>query len=102
MANKKQVPDGEGKSKGMTYKDAGVSIDAGEKAVELIREAVKSTYNENVIGDIGGFAGFYNGSFPGMKEPLLVSATDGIGGVPRRAGRADYRRRRRDGHNGRE
>jgi len=79
MAKKKQGSDGEEKSKGMTYKDAGVSIDAGEKAVELIRDAVKSTYNENVIGDIGGFAGFYNGSFPGMKKPLLVSATDGVG-----------------------
>ena len=63
----------------MTYKEAGVSIDAGEHAVELIRDMVKSTYNEGVVGDIGGFAGFFNGSFPGVDNPLLVSATDGVG-----------------------
>lgn len=78
MPKKKQ--DTKEKEKGkMTYRDAGVSIEAGEKAVELIRDNVKSTYDENVIGDIGGFAGFYSGSFPGMKEPFLVSSTDGVG-----------------------
>jgi len=78
MPKKKQGTKEKGKGK-MTYRDAGVSIEAGEKAVELIRDTVKSTYDENVIGDIGGFAGFYSGSFPGMKEPLLVSSTDGVG-----------------------
>jgi phosphoribosylformylglycinamidine cyclo-ligase len=63
----------------MTYEAAGVSIDAGDHAVELIRDMVKSTYNERVIGDIGGFAGFFNGAFPEMDQPLLVSSTDGVG-----------------------
>lgn len=64
---------------GMTYEGSGVSIDAGDHAVELIRDMVHSTYNQGVIGDIGGFAGFYKGSFPGIKDPLLVSSTDGVG-----------------------
>ena len=73
------MPKDERKKKRMTYKGAGVSIDAGDRAVELIREEVRSTYNEGVVGDIGGFAGFYSGKFPDIKEPLLVSSTDGVG-----------------------
>ena len=73
------MPKDSRRKKRMTYEGAGVSIDAGERAVELIREAVRSTYNEGVVGDIGGFAGFYKGSFPDIQDPLLVSSTDGVG-----------------------
>ena len=43
------------KTKGLTYRDAGVDIDAGNKAVELMKSAVKATYPTGVVGDLGGF-----------------------------------------------
>jgi phosphoribosylformylglycinamidine cyclo-ligase len=62
----------------ISYKDAGVDIDAGNSFVEAIKSDVKSTFNSNVIGGIGSFAGAY--SLPlGYKEPILLSATDGVG-----------------------
>ncbi len=62
----------------MSYKDAGVDIDAGNRFVEAIKAEVKSTFDENVIGGIGSFAGAY--AMPqGYKEPVLLSATDGVG-----------------------
>jgi len=62
----------------VSYKDAGVDIDAGNDFVEAIKKDVKSTFDENVIGGIGSFAGAY--SLPaGYREPVLLSATDGVG-----------------------
>jgi phosphoribosylformylglycinamidine cyclo-ligase len=63
----------------LTYADAGVDTAAGEKAVELIKEHVRSTFRPEVIGDIGGFGGQF--AFPGnrMHEPVLVASTDGVG-----------------------
>ena len=62
----------------ISYKDAGVDIDAGNLLVEEIKEDVKSTFDKNVIGGIGSFAGAYE--LPkGYKEPVLLSATDGVG-----------------------
>ncbi len=62
----------------VSYKDAGVDIDAGNEFVEAIKEDVKSTFDEHVIGGIGSFAGAY--ALPsGYKEPVLLSATDGVG-----------------------
>ena len=62
----------------VSYKDAGVDIDAGNSFVEAIKEDVKSTFDSNVIGGIGSFAGAY--SLPqGYKNPVLLSATDGVG-----------------------
>ncbi len=62
----------------ISYKDAGVDIDAGNSFVESIKEDVKSTFDKNVIGGIGSFAGAYE--LPsGYKEPVLLSATDGVG-----------------------
>jgi len=62
----------------ISYKDAGVDIDAGNLFVQTIKPFVKSTLNENVIGSIGSFAGAY--ALPkGYKEPVLLSATDGVG-----------------------
>ncbi|MDY3973980.1 MAG: phosphoribosylformylglycinamidine cyclo-ligase [Veillonella caviae] len=65
--------------KGITYRDAGVDIDAGNKAVELMKDAVKRTYTEGVVGDIGGFGGLFSLAGFDMKEPMLVSGTDGVG-----------------------
>lgn len=62
----------------ISYKDAGVDIDAGNEFVEAIKADVKSTFDSNVIGGIGSFAGAY--ALPtGYKEPVLLSATDGVG-----------------------
>lgn len=60
------------------YARAGVDVAAGERTVELIRGAVESTRRAEVIGGLGGFAGAV-GLPPGMREPILVSATDGVG-----------------------
>ncbi|MBS3909796.1 MAG: phosphoribosylformylglycinamidine cyclo-ligase [Actinobacteria bacterium] len=65
--------------KGLTYKDAGVDIDAGEKVVELIKKSVRSTFRPGVLTDIGGFGGLFSLDTARYKEPVLVSGTDGVG-----------------------
>ncbi|WP_456449039.1 phosphoribosylformylglycinamidine cyclo-ligase [Hydrogenimonas sp.] len=62
----------------VSYKDAGVDIDAGNAFVEAIKPAVKSTFDKNVVGGIGSFAGAY--ALPdGYEEPVMLAATDGVG-----------------------
>ncbi|MCP4050552.1 MAG: phosphoribosylformylglycinamidine cyclo-ligase [bacterium] len=61
----------------MDYKKAGVDIDAGSKAVDLIKKNVSSTYDNNVLNSLGGFAAMYE--LPEYKNPVLVSCTDGVG-----------------------
>jgi len=62
----------------ISYKDAGVDIDAGNSLVDKIKPVVKETFNENVVGGIGSFAGAFR--LPkGYKKPVLLSATDGVG-----------------------
>jgi phosphoribosylformylglycinamidine cyclo-ligase len=62
----------------ISYKDAGVDIDAGNSFVERIKPFVKETFNENVVGNIGSFAGAFR--LPsGYKKPVLLGATDGVG-----------------------
>ena len=64
----------------MDYKKAGVDIEAGYKAVELMKKHVQSTMRPEVVTDIGGFSGAFSlKSFLTMKEPTLVSGTDGVG-----------------------
>lgn len=63
----------------LTYKDAGVDTKEGERAVRLMKEHVKKTFNENVLTDLGGFGGLFKLPIEGMKEPVLVSGTDGVG-----------------------
>lgn len=64
----------------ITYKDAGVDIDEGARAVDAIRVSVKSTYRPEVIGDIGGFGGLFSAAaLKEMDDPILVSGTDGVG-----------------------
>src|SRR4051794_28252926 len=60
------------------YASAGVNIDAGEQAVERIKDKVRRTYRPEVIGDIGGFGALF--AMPtGYRHPVLVSSTDGVG-----------------------
>lgn len=68
-----------GKSFSESYKQAGVDITAGYKAIELMKKDVKSTFNKNVLSDIGGFGGLFKPEIKDMKEPILVSGTDGVG-----------------------
>ena len=64
----------------MDYKKAGVDIEAGYKSVELMKEHVKKTMREEVLGGIGGFSGAFSmDKFKGMEHPTLVSGTDGVG-----------------------
>jgi phosphoribosylformylglycinamidine cyclo-ligase len=62
-----------------SYKSAGVDITAGYAAVEMMKPFVKSTKTKGVLDDIGGFGGLFLPDFSGMKEPVLVSGTDGVG-----------------------
>jgi len=62
----------------LSYKDAGVDIGAGNNFVENIKPYVKSTFDSNVLGGIGSFAGAYE--LPtGYKQPVMLAATDGVG-----------------------
>jgi phosphoribosylformylglycinamidine cyclo-ligase len=62
------------------YASAGVDIDAGNRAVALMKAAVKSTYGEEVLGGIGSFGGMYDASgLKAMNAPVLVASTDGVG-----------------------
>ncbi|HBF7768222.1 phosphoribosylformylglycinamidine cyclo-ligase [Clostridioides difficile] len=64
----------------LTYKESGVDIDEGNRAVDLIKGKIKGTYDGNVVGDLGSFSGLYSlKDFVGMKEPVLLASTDGVG-----------------------
>ena len=64
----------------MDYRSAGVDIEAGYRAVELMKEHVRSTMRPEVMGGIGGFSGaFALSSFSKMEKPVLLSGTDGVG-----------------------
>ena len=64
---------------GLSYKDAGVDIDAGNTFVERIKEAVASTHREEVVSDLGGFGGLFELASHKYQQPILVSGTDGVG-----------------------
>ncbi|MFM7068000.1 MAG: phosphoribosylformylglycinamidine cyclo-ligase, partial [Actinomycetes bacterium] len=64
---------------GETYESAGVSIAAGDAAVERIKADVRSTFRPEVIGDIGGFGGLFRFDPTRYRAPVLVSSTDGVG-----------------------
>ncbi|MFD1484116.1 phosphoribosylformylglycinamidine cyclo-ligase [Lacticaseibacillus baoqingensis] len=61
----------------LDYKSAGVDVDAGNEVVRRIAPVAKATQNERVLGDLGGFAAAYR--LPAVPQPVLVSATDGVG-----------------------
>ena len=62
-----------------SYAAAGVDITAGYRAVELMKQHIARTMTEGVCGDIGGFGGLFELDVTGMKRPVLVSGTDGVG-----------------------
>ena len=66
-------------SKSDSYAAAGVDITAGYNAVKLMKKHVERTMNDGVMTDIGGFGGLFLPNIAGMKEPVLVSGTDGVG-----------------------
>ena len=66
-------------SKSDSYAAAGVDITAGYNAVKLMKKHVERTMNDGVMTDIGGFGGLFLPNISGMKEPVLVSGTDGVG-----------------------
>jgi len=76
-----------------SYADAGVSIDAGEHAVDLMRAAVGRAGRPEVVGGIGGFAGLFDASkLASYRRPLLATSTDGVGTkvvIAQRLGRYD-------------
>lgn len=69
----------EQKAQPLTYAGAGVDIEAGNRAVGLMKQAVRSTFRKEVLTDIGGFGGLFALNNSKYKEPVLVSGTDGVG-----------------------
>jgi phosphoribosylformylglycinamidine cyclo-ligase len=67
------------KPNGLTYAEAGVDIDAGNRLVDLIRPAVRATRRPGADGEIGGFGGVFDLKAAGFADPLLVAANDGVG-----------------------
>ena len=65
--------------KGLTYRDTGVDIDAGEALVERIRPAAARTARPGVMGGLGGFGALFDLKAAGFADPVLVAATDGVG-----------------------
>jgi phosphoribosylformylglycinamidine cyclo-ligase len=66
-------------SRSESYAAAGVDVTAGYETVERIKPMVQSTFREGVIGGLGGFGGMFEPNFKGMKRPVTVSGTDGVG-----------------------
>jgi phosphoribosylformylglycinamidine cyclo-ligase len=66
-------------SKGLSYRDAGVDIDAGNRLIELIKPLTRATARPGADGSIGGFGGVFDLKATGYRDPLLVAATDGVG-----------------------
>lgn len=67
------------KTNSISYKDAGVDIDAGDRLVEMIKPLAKSTARTGSTSDLGGFGGLFDLAACKFKDPVLVSATDGVG-----------------------
>jgi len=66
-------------TKPATYADAGVDIDAANRATEKIKELARATFNSRTLSEIGSFGGMFDGSFPDMRRPVLVASADGVG-----------------------
>lgn len=73
-----QAPKAPGTS-GLTYRDAGVDIDEGERLVDLIKPAAKSTARPGAEAALGGFAAVFDPKAAGFKDPLFLATTDGVG-----------------------
>lgn len=66
-------------SSSAAYKEAGVDITAGYRAVELMKKHIARTTTSGVLSGIGGFGGLFAPDITGMEKPVLVSGTDGVG-----------------------
>jgi len=64
---------------GIDYRSSGVDIHEGEKAVSLMKDRVRRTFNSKVLSDLGHFGGLFRADFSHLKEPVLVASTDGVG-----------------------
>ena len=73
------MPSDSGENKKLTYKDAGVDIDAGDRAVDLIKDYARATFTPGVLTGIGGFGAMFSLKEQGLQDPVLVSGTDGVG-----------------------
>lgn len=67
------------KAKGLSYREAGVDIDAGNRLVDLIKPLARATSRPGADADLGGFGGVFDLKRVGYRDPLLVAATDGVG-----------------------
>src|SRR5258708_28836242 len=63
----------------LTYADAGVSIDAANRATQKIKELARATFNARTLSEIGSFGGMFDGAFPQMRAHVLVASADGVG-----------------------
>lgn len=63
----------------LTYAAAGVNINEAERALRSVLPNIRATFNENVVGGVGGFGGLFRAQFPDCERPILVSSIDGIG-----------------------
>src|SRR5512139_3201453 len=68
-----------GEKRGLTYGDAGVDIDAGNRMVDLIKPLVRATARPGADAEIGGFGGLFDLKRAGYADPILVAANDGVG-----------------------
>ena len=66
-------------TKPVTYSDAGVDIDAANRATAKIKELARQTFNERTLSEIGSFGGMFDGAFPKLRQPVLVASADGVG-----------------------
>src|SRR2546421_11088852 len=66
-------------TKAATYAEAGVDIDAANRATEKIKELARTTFNARTLSEIGSFGGMFDGAFPEMRQPVLVAPADGVG-----------------------
>ncbi len=79
MSKKNNSNEEQSKTNSLSYKQAGVDIDAGNQLVEHIKPLVKSTRRSGADGEIGGFGGLFDLKSAGFKDPILVAANDGVG-----------------------
>src|SRR3981081_245796 len=66
-------------TKPATYADAGVDIDAANRATEKIKELARATFNARTLSEIGSFGGMFDGAFPGLRQPGRAPSADGVG-----------------------
>lgn len=79
MTKENETPSEARRRNGLTYADAGVSIEAGAELVDRVKPAARRTHRPGVIGGLGGFGGLFDLAAAGWSDPVLVAATDGVG-----------------------